>query len=123
MTRPITPKDRLTLTDEQIQIMRDDQTVFSLAVLMMEVQTGTLIKNKNMVANAFMKAGVILRNNPGFPERFKRAQQAIIAEMKKQGPPAADATPLPTDTALELDESKAPTMSVIDGSTPPPDQL
>ena len=90
------------MSEKQIQIMRDDQTVFALAVLAMEIHTGTLIKQKNMVANAFMKMGVILRNNPGFPERFKAAQAHVIAQMKKQGPPLEGSTPLPTDTALDI---------------------
>jgi hypothetical protein len=80
----------------------------------MDIHTGTLVKNKNMVANAFLKIGVILKNNPGFPERFKLAQKAIIDQMKKSGPPKQGFTPLPTDTALGIVEPKKPTPSLID---------
>lgn len=108
------------LSEKQIEIMRDDQTVFALAVLMMDIHTGTLIKNKNMVANSFMKAGVILQNNPGFPDRFKAAQQHVINQMKKQGPPLAGTTPLPTDTALGI---VPPAITKLETVPPPPDEL
>jgi hypothetical protein len=111
------------LTEQQVQIMRDDQTVFALAVLMMDLHTGTLIKNKNMVANSFMKAGVVLRNNPGFPDRFKAAQDRVKAQMAKQGPLMPEATPLPTDTALDIVPPTVTKLESVPPSAPPPDEL
>lgn len=78
------------LTREQLQEIMDSQTVFALAVLMMDIHTGTLMKNKPLVANSFMKAQVVLQNNPGFPARFKAAQQAIKNAVQSEQPPAPD---------------------------------
>lgn len=103
------------MSEQQIQILKDEQTVFSLAVLMMEIHTGTLIKNKNIVAHAFMKAGIVLRNNGGFPERFKKVIENLTTQMKQEGPPIKGSTPLPTDTALGI----VPTMEAV----PPVDTL
>jgi len=102
------------LSEKRIEIMRDDQTVFALHV-------ATLLKNKNGAANCLMKAGVVLRNNAGFPARFKAAQQAVIDQMRKQGPPDPNSVPLPTDTALNIRKENG---QVIDLPTKPPeDQL
>jgi len=109
------------LSEKRIEIMRDDQTVFALAVLMMDLHVATLLKNKNGAANCLMKAGVVLRNNAGFPARFKAAQQAVIDQMRKQGPPDPNSVPLPTDTALNIRKENG---QVIDLPTKPPeDQL
>jgi hypothetical protein len=118
-------KNPPSLTPEQIQAFMDEQTVFSLAVLMMDVHVGTMLKNKSMVANAFMKAGVVIQNNAGFPERFRQAKKAILERMKKQGPPKPGSTPLPTDIALGVIETQADKISSIapTGSNPPPSQL
>jgi hypothetical protein len=117
--KPLDPKvkkalDQAKLNDEQIQKFLDEQTTFALACLMMDIHTGTVIKNKNMVANAFMRSGVVIRNNPGYPERLRAAQEAIKAEMKKQGKLKEGSTPLPTDTALGIEKMQG----VID--MPPP---
>ena len=89
------------------QKMLDEQTVFSLAVLMMDVHAGTFIKKPHMVANAIMKTSLILNNNPGFSDRFKAVQDQLKAAMKS-AEVRADSTPLPTDIAL---------------APPPPDAL
>lgn len=78
------------LTKAELQDFVDEQTVFSLAVIMMEIHTATLLKNKNGVANNFMKVGVILRNNPGFPKRFKAIQQQILDQMKNAKAPTIE---------------------------------
>ena len=88
------------LSREKIERIMDEQTVFGLACLMMDIHVGTLIKNKNMVANAFMKSGVLLQNNPGFPERFKKAQQAVKDHLKTEGPPKPGTMPTPADVVL-----------------------
>lgn len=61
------------------QDLRDEQTVFSLAVLATDVHVYSQLKNKPMMVNAFMKIGVVIQNNPGFLIRFKKAQAAITA--------------------------------------------
>lgn len=73
-----TPKE---LTPEQKQELTehlDEQTVFSLAVMMLEVHTASYLKQQDRLYQAFMKVNVILRNNPGFPERFKAVQKQIM---------------------------------------------
>ena len=85
---------------QQIQQIVDEQTVFGLAVLMMNVHVGSQIRNKAMVANSFMKATVLLKNNPGFPERFKKAQEAVMNHLKDQGPPKPGMMPTPADVVF-----------------------
>jgi hypothetical protein len=77
------------LTQRQQEI-RDEHTVFSLAVLAMDMHMYASLKNKALMANAFMKVGIVIRNNPGFPERFKKAQMAIAAASGPQPTEAPD---------------------------------
>lgn len=100
-------------TEDQIRAFVDEQTVFAMASLMLDIHTHTMLKNKNGVANAFLKAGVVLKNNPGFVGRFKMAQEAIIKEMQKSGPPKSGITPLPTDIALGIVRPKQDPTSPI----------
>lgn len=76
-SRKLTPEEVARFT-----ALRDERTVFELAILAMEIHTGTLLKNKNKVANAFLKMTVVLSRNPGFAERFKAAQQAVIDQIE-----------------------------------------
>lgn len=98
------------MTSEQLNMLVDEQTTMMLASMALDIHTGTLLKNKALVANSFMKIGVILRNNPGFIERFKKAQAAIIAHIKKEGKPST----------LILPEAIG---ELISANPPPPDSL
>lgn len=90
---------------EEMQDMADEHTVFGLAVLMMDLRTAVLLKNTPGIANAYMKSDVLLRSNPGFPERLKLAQAEIIAQMRLQGKPSQ--VILSADTKLEFDKLSA----------------
>jgi len=96
------------LTDEQIEILRDEQTVFALAVMAVEINVGTLLRDKNKTTIALLKIGNILKSNPGFTERFRKVQKMLIEQMQKKGSPAPDSDPLPTDIALGLADVKKP---------------
>lgn len=95
------------------QMIRDEQTVFGLAVLAMQIHTGTLTKNKNQVANAFLKMGVMLKQNPGFAERFKAAQTAIVAQAQDM---ARKSIVVPDKRLVTPSGSRTPTLVRADGT-------
>lgn len=83
---PVNEAIRKQLAAQEREDARDDQTVYALAVLMVDIHVATSLKNKNMIANSFMKCGVLLRNNPGFVARFKKEQTEIINHIKAMIP-------------------------------------
>lgn len=85
------------LTAELITELQDEQTVFALAVLMMDLHVATLMKNKAGVANSFLKTGVLLRNNPGFSQRFRKTQAEIIKYVQGEQPPKSFGSNPPDD--------------------------
>lgn len=56
---------------------QDEQTVFALAALCMDIHAGTLVRNTKLLSLAFMKVNTILAKDPGFVERFNKARAAI----------------------------------------------
>lgn len=73
--------EKKPLTDQQLENIADEHTVFGLAVLAVDLHNATIMRNKAQVANSFFKIGIMLRNNKGFIERFKKAQDAVKAAM------------------------------------------
>jgi hypothetical protein len=71
------------MTPEQREELADSQTIFALACLAVDMYVATEMKNKPMIANSFLKLGVVLRNNPGFVARLKKEQKDIMEHMKQ----------------------------------------
>lgn len=77
------------LTPEQLaelQDYMDQQTVFSLATLMVDLHVASAVKDKSGLVNVMLKLAVVLKNNPGFIPRFKAAQREIIERIQKSTP-------------------------------------
>lgn len=101
------------LTREQLEAiikLKDEQTVFALAGLSLDIHIGTLVQNKANVANAFMKIGVVLKNNPGFVKRFKQAQKAVIDSVIN--------SKLSPEKKKEMIEDTIPNATVVAGDAP-----
>lgn len=69
--------DFKNLPPEVIQRMVDDQTIFVLAALAMDLHVATQLRNQPIVVNTFMKINVAINSNPGFAERFRKLQEQV----------------------------------------------
>jgi len=94
-------------TKQQLQDFNDEQTIFSLALLMMDLRTAILLKDRAGIANAFLKSGVVVQNNPGFAERLKKIKDGVMASVNAPTTPMDVALSPPTVTTLTKEEEHA----------------
>lgn len=111
-------------TPEQVQEFLDEQAIFSLAVLMVDLHVSSCTKNKQGLVNAMLKAGVVIRNNPGFIPRFKAAQKEIIDQIQKARPSdLVSATPTHQVMTGPTPDLTSEMIEEIAHEAPPVDQL
>lgn len=75
--KELTPKEAAAK-----QAADDNQTIFVLAALMVDLYMATIVRNEAAVGVILPNAGNLLRARPGFVERFKALQQDVL---KKSG--------------------------------------
>lgn len=79
----IPPNERLSKKEAQDLVDQvDEHTIFLLAGLMIDLHMATSLREQHVVINSALKAGVLMKNNPGFVARFKKAHLLRLEQLK-----------------------------------------
>lgn len=68
------------ITTEDKQDANDQSTIFNLAILAVDLNTASKMRDQRMVINTVMAIEGVLKRNPGFVSRFAAARKEAMDE-------------------------------------------